>query len=517
MNFLIHGRISTRLATGFGIILLIFAIVTALGVRSIQSLEIDTQRALKIRAAIDFRGSVHDRAIEIRDVVLLPRDQVPTAEIRSIEQLTAQYADAARRLDALMANASTEEREALNQIKQIETRTIPQIQQILKLRADEKFEEAQQFVLEASRSNFVAWLAAINRFINLQEDLSLRATEAAMSTARQTAWMMAGLCGVAILLGILIATAVSQSVVVPLREAREAVERIAQGDLRQPLHTNRQDEIGELLQDISEMQTSLQRMVTDIRESVSSVESVSQEISQGNQSLSQRTDQQAASLLETTASMDQLASAVRQSTENAQEANQLAAQAAAVAQQGGVVVNQVVSQMSEINQSSRKIAEIVAIIDSIAFQTNLLALNAAVEAARAGEQGKGFAVVASEVQSLAQRSSKAASEIKKLINDSVTKVASGSDLVNNAGHTMKEIVEQVQQVTALIGQISGATKEQNIGITQVSQAVGQLEKTTQQNLALVEQNQRSTESLTTEAGRLTEVVAVFQVHPSRSA
>ncbi|MFD4839076.1 methyl-accepting chemotaxis protein [Achromobacter sp. NPDC058515] len=298
----------------------------------------------------------------------------------------------------------------------------------------------------------------------------------------------------------------------PLKEAGQHFDRIAGGDLTARVEAGNTNEIGQLFAALKRMQESLTRTVASVRRGVDEINIGSQEIAAGNTDLSSRTEQQAASLEETAASMEQLASTVKQNADNARQANQLAASASDVAERGGSAVSEVVSTMQGISASSRKISEIVSVIDGIAFQTNILALNAAVEAARAGEQGKGFAVVAGEVRSLAQRSAQAAKEIKGLIEDSVTKVGAGSQQVERAGATMQEIVASVKRVTDIMGEISAASEEQSSGIDQVNRAVSQMDEVTQQNAALVEEAAAAAGSLQEQAQRLAEAVAVFKIN-----
>ncbi|ALM83185.1 methyl-accepting chemotaxis protein [Bordetella sp. N] len=318
--------------------------------------------------------------------------------------------------------------------------------------------------------------------------------------------------GAAVLLMILSRIVFGRAVVRPLVEAGQHFEKIAGGDLTQRVDVRSHNEIGQLYAALKRMQESLTRTVSQVRRGVDEINVGSREISAGNTDLSSRTEQQAASLEETAASMEELASTVKQNADNARQANQLAASASDVAARGGSAVNEVVSTMQGISASSRKISEIVSVIDGIAFQTNILALNAAVEAARAGEQGKGFAVVAGEVRSLAQRSAQAAKEIKGLIEDSVTKVGAGSQQVERAGATMQEIVTSVKRVTDIMGEISAASEEQSSGIDQVNRAVSQMDEVTQQNAALVEEAAAAAGSLQEQAQRLAEAVSVFKVN-----
>jgi methyl-accepting chemotaxis protein len=297
----------------------------------------------------------------------------------------------------------------------------------------------------------------------------------------------------------------------PLRDAINVAETIASGDLTAKVETSRGDEFGQMMRAIANMQERLVHLVSDVRRGTDSMANVSEEIAAGNNDLSQRTEQSAASLEETASSMQELTSTVKQSADSARQANQLAASAAQVAQRGGQVVGQVVSTMDDINASSRKISDIISVIDGIAFQTNILALNAAVEAARAGEQGRGFAVVASEVRSLAGRSADAAKEIKLLINTSVEKVEGGSALVAQAGLTMTEIVSSVQRVTDIMGEITAAASEQSDGIAQVNSAISHLDQMTQQNAALVEESAAAASSMKDQAQRLAQVVATFKL------
>ncbi len=316
---------------------------------------------------------------------------------------------------------------------------------------------------------------------------------------------------VAVLLGIVLAVGVTRSIVKPVHEAVATTERIAGGDLSTPIHAEGTDEMAHLLQSLSAMQTQLATLVHKVRQGSDAVSVASSEIAQGNHDLSARTESQASALQETAASMEELSSTVKQNADNARQANQLAQNASTVAVQGGEVVGQVVDTMRGISESSKKIADIINVIDGIAFQTNILALNAAVEAARAGEQGRGFAVVAGEVRSLAGRSAEAAKEIKTLINDSVGRVDQGTALVDRAGSTMQEVVSSIKRVNDIMGEISAASNEQSIGVGQVGDAVTQMDQATQQNAALVEEMAAAASSLKSLAQDLVTTVSVFKV------
>lgn len=340
------------------------------------------------------------------------------------------------------------------------------------------------------------------------------ASEAMAQFWRNMAIIWALLGATAVLLGVSLYFAIRRAVSQPLGELTAAVTAVAHGDLTHPFQSNRRDEIGVLVGETDAMRGRYLKAMLQVREAAESISNASAEIASGNLDLSQRTEQTASNLQSTASSMAQLTGTVQHSADSARQANQLATNAAEVAVRGGAVVGEVVSTMNEINHSARKIADIIGVIDGIAFQTNILALNAAVEAARAGEQGRGFAVVASEVRSLAGRSAEAAKEIKALIDASVAKVDSGSRLVQTAGDTMTEIVAAVKKVSDIIAQISASAAEQSSGIGNVNAAIGELDQMTQQNAALVEQSAAAAQSLREQASRLEQAVSVFQLTPT---
>jgi len=356
-----------------------------------------------------------------------------------------------------------------------------------------------------------AYLGAMNDLRAFERKNADAQSEELIGSLKTAKTLLIVLSLVSLAVGGTMAYVITRSVAGPVGDAVKAAQVIAGNDLSQRLDSTRRDELGDLLRALSGMQASLQQVVGQVRSSTDSISTASAEIATGNQDLSQRTEQTASNLQETASSMEQLTGTVKQSADSARQANQLAASAAEVAARGGSVVAQVVSTMNEITASSKKIADIIGVIDGIAFQTNILALNAAVEAARAGEQGRGFAVVASEVRSLAGRSADAAKEIKTLIGASVDRVEAGSRLVADAGATMTEIVGSVQRVSDIIGEITAASAEQSDGIGQVNVAVAQLDQMTQQNAALVEESAAAAESLRQQARSLTQVVGTFRL------
>jgi len=355
-------------------------------------------------------------------------------------------------------------------------------------------------------------LTAELRTLNDLVDKRLETTVAASSEAAARARMLVIALGLgALLIGAVSSWLITRSVTRPMHEAIDSANRVKAGDLTVSVAAGGRDETAQLLAAMAAMAANLRQVVGAVRTGVESVTTASSQIAAGNQDLSARTEQQASNLQETASSMEQFTSTIQQSADNARQANQLAAAASETATRGGAVVERMIATMSDITAASKRIADIIQVIDSIAFQTNILALNAAVEAARAGEQGRGFAVVASEVRSLAQRSAQAAKEIKDLIGDSVQKVDAGGLQVAEAGQTMSEIVKQVSRVCDLIGEISAAADEQSSGIAQVNQAVGQMDQVTQQNAALVEESAAAAESLKTQAQHLSQAVAMFKL------
>jgi methyl-accepting chemotaxis protein len=371
--------------------------------------------------------------------------------------------------------------------------------------------------MQAADTHFLAMVKNLDELVQFEKKLAQESYEVAASSARTSGLLLLAILLVAVAASVVAALLMSRVIVRPLHAAIRTADRIARGDLSSDVAVRGSDETGDLLRALAEMTNNLRQLVGEVAGGAHMVADTSAQIAQGNQDLSQRTEEQASTLEETASSMEELTSTVSLNAQNARQASQLAMNASDVARKGGLVVGQVVSTMAGISDSSRKIGDIIGVIDGIAFQTNILALNAAVEAARAGEQGRGFAVVAAEVRNLAQRSAAAAKEIKSLIGESVEKVDAGGKLVNAAGNTMDEIVASVKKVSDLIAEIAAASEEQDAGIQQVNTAVTQMDQVVQQNASLVEEASAATESMKSQAGLLLQMVSRFKLAEGETA
>ena len=507
-------RIGTRLAAGFGTLLALLAVVvlinTVLGnanrARLNAGINAANQKAILVAT---MKSAQLQSGIAIRNIGLQGDVAAMQKEEARIKELHTRYEGARNALLALGLNAG--ERQRLAEIARIDT--------ALQKPFKEAMGQALAFDAENAVKTIVTRVDPLNQAALAEMDQLVVQASASMNAVmleaagrdRELNLVTLLVSALAIVAGAVFAWLITRTIAGPLQEAVSVAERVAEGDLTSQIEASGRDEITRLYAALRKMNDSLATMVGNVRTGTDSIGTASREIAAGNLDLSSRTEQQASALEETASSMEELTATVRQNADNALQANQLAESASGVARRGGEVVAQVVTTMGSINASSKKIVDIISVIDGIAFQTNILALNAAVEAARAGEQGRGFAVVASEVRSLAQRSAMAAKEIKALIDDSVANVGVGSTLVAEAGNRMDEIVSSVDRVTRIIAEIRAASAEQSAGIEEVNQAIGQMDQTTQQNAALVEEAAASAEAMEDQAAALARLVSVFKL------
>ncbi|KQW20156.1 chemotaxis protein [Acidovorax sp. Root402] len=513
-------KIGARLSLAFGLVLLITATIAATGVWRLAVLKEASSRIATVemernalaqewKAAIDLnwvRASASLKATDAGYIQSLTADMATTSQRAS---------EAQKKLEALVDDPTEKalmERVAVTRKAYVDARA----KLLERKKAGEDVFALVDSDLKPLATAYLQSLADVADKTHKQLDEFEGAIIQAAGTSQ---WVLALGAVVSVVLGALFALWTTRSIVGPVQRAVRAADEISHGNLsvQIPDVGNGRNEMAQLLRSLDEMQQNLSRIVGHVRSGSENVATASSEIAQGNNDLSARTEQQASALQETAASMEQLNSTVRQNADNARQANQLAQSASTVAVHGGEVVSQVVDTMKGIHDSSSKIADIIGVIDGIAFQTNILALNAAVEAARAGEQGRGFAVVASEVRSLAGRSADAAKQIKTLINDSVERVAAGTTLVDQAGATMTEVVGSIKRVTDLMGEISAASSEQSQGVAQVGEAVTQMDQVTQQNAALVEEMAAAAASLNNQAQDLVSTVAFFKLSPAQAA
>ncbi|MFY1987823.1 methyl-accepting chemotaxis protein [Achromobacter xylosoxidans] len=506
--------IGTRLTLGFGTVLALLLALTGLS-------QYELTHIGGINRAITEQTWAKANAINIIDVTTRANaranlELIVNTDPRTAETLFARIDTNRKTIDQALETLrplfrTEDERQKLRLLEDVRGRYVKSFQGVGALLKRGERDAARQRLLEET----LPLLDGLqDRVIEISRIQSAEMVDAGADSQRvidNAGMLNLILSGLAVVLGGLFAWRVSKSITAPLAQAVSVAETVARGDLGQPIHAVTRDETGRLLRALHDMQDKLAGAVRTIRAGSETISSAAGQIAAGNTDLSSRTEEQAASLEETAASMEELASTVKQNADNARQANQLAASASEVAQRGGAVVSAVVSTMGDISASSRKISEIVSVIDGIAFQTNILALNAAVEAARAGEQGKGFAVVAGEVRSLAQRSAQAAREVKTLIEASVSKVAEGAGQAENAGTTMQEVVASVKRVTDIMGEIAAASQEQASGIEQVNRAVSQMDEVTQQNAALVEEAAAAAGSMQDQAHALVRAVGVFRL------
>ena len=517
MNFR-NIRMKAKVMMAFAVLAAVVLLVSGLALQSLNRSNARFADYLqgvgqREHLAVDIRAAAMRRAIAARNLVLLSQPGERDAEKALVVQAHQDVQDTIGQLKQMLAKAGDlgeRDRALVGEIERIESLYTPVALDIVGKVAAGQQEEAIAKMNAECRPLLAALLKATAEYIGYEEQQASQRVAAATEAYSQDRLFMLLTSGAAVLAAVAMGWLLSNAVTKPLNRAVQLARAVAAGDLRSNIEVDREDETGQLLEALKGMNDSLATMVGQVRESADGIANASQEIATGNQDLSSRTEQQASALQQTAASMLQMTGTVQTSADNSRQASELARSAAAVAGRGGEVVARVVQTMGEISESSHRIADIIGVIDGIAFQTNILALNAAVEAARAGEQGRGFAVVASEVRVLAQRSAQAAKEIKVLIQASAGKVQAGSALVGEAGVTMDDIVGQVRRMTDLMGEINASADEQSSGIGQVNQAVAAIDRGTQQNAALVEQSAAAAESLRQQADALLQTISVFK-------
>ncbi len=511
--------IKAKLALAFTVMTVIVVVISVLSIRSLAK-ERDAfagyvnEKAARMAMANDVLDATNARAIRARNLVLVSAPADIAEEKAAVNVAHKKVGESIAQLKKALdttPDVAAEEKALFDKIEVVEAKYGPLALRIVGMALDGKREEAIAEMNSQCRPTLAALILAGSNYIVHIESLARDEVKQADADAVTSRNVMLAACALAIGLAITLALFITRSIVTPINVAVDVAQKVAAGDLRSTFDLRGRDETAQLLVALKSMNDSLAGIVGRVRSSSDGIATGSSQIASGSADLSARTEQQASSLEQTAASMEQMNATVKANSDTARKAVELAGSASAAAERGGAVIGQVVATMDDITQSSKKIADIIGVIDGIAFQTNILALNAAVEAARAGEQGRGFAVVASEVRSLAQRSAGAAKEIKDLIGASVDKVSTGSRLVDDARTSMLDIVAQVRSVSTLIAEIGSATIEQTAGIGQVCSAVGQLDQATQQNAALVEESSAAAESLKQQAASLAEMVGVFKL------
>ena len=514
--------IAKRLSLGFGLVAMFLLLLITLGLTSMRQIQDRMDETTKVNnvetsLAQTMDLTVTERALAMRNLILLKEDKEIQIEVTRIAAQEKKYDAAQQKLGkmfALRAGTSNEERNLLEQIRRQSELAAPFIQRAATLALNQQQDDAYKLLRYEFRPVQKQWWELLRALIAVEEKQNNEASinaEAAYSQARLVMLIIGSLAlATSLLAAVLITRGVTRQLGCEPGEAAAIAGQIASGNLAVAIHT-RAGDTHSLLFAMQSMRDSLAQIVQQVHASTETIATAAGQIAMGNLDLSSRTEQQASTLEQTASSMEELTSTVRINTDHARQANGLAESASDVATKGGAVVAQVVDTMAAIDVSARKIVDIIAVIDGIAFQTNILALNAAVEAARAGEQGRGFAVVATEVRNLAQRSAAAAKEIKDLIGDSVDKVQAGNRLVEQAGSTMHEVVASVRRVTGIMSEMMSASQEQSAGIEQINMAVTQMDNVTQQNAALVEEAAAAAQAMQEQVNSLNDVVSVFRV------
>jgi methyl-accepting chemotaxis protein len=513
-------KIGQRLAFGFAVVLGLSIVITAIGIMKVSAVAKATHEMMqkpitKERLASDWSRDISVAIVRTTAIAKSNDPSLAPFFASSGAEATKKVLETMKQIEALLS--SEKEKALFEKLKEVRKGFAAGRDELTKLKAAGQSDEANTLLEKAFIPVANNYRDTVGEFLDLQRK-NLDALSAEVDTVEASSRIqLIALAALVLLFGVVCAWRLTAGITRPLEAAVAAARKVADGDLTGRIDVRSKDELGQLQQALTDMNSKLLQIVGQVRTGTDAIATASTEIAAGNLDLSSRTEQQAASIEETASSMEELTSTVKQNADNAMQANTLVNNASNIAVRGGEVVSEVVKTMEDITTSSKKIVDIIGVIDGIAFQTNILALNAAVEAARAGEQGRGFAVVAAEVRTLAQRSANAAKEIKTLIDDSVGKVATGSVLVERAGATMEEIVTSVKQVTDIMAEITAASREQSTGIEEVNRAIAQMDQVTQQNSALVEEAAAAAASLQDQSAQLAQVVGGFKLDGSGRA
>jgi methyl-accepting chemotaxis protein len=514
MGFLANMNIAKRLGVGFALVLGLTLVIAAAAVWRLNAIADATRAMMAVPLAKE--RMMEEWHMQTFAAVRRTAAIVKSSDPSLVEFFKADGVKTASRSTELQKQIEAlvdgdEERALFGRIGELRKAYTSSKQRAIKAKAAGDTAEAERILNQEYVPTSEAYEGKQAELVKMQQNRIDTIAREIDNASRHSARMIMIVAGIAVLFGAGCAWVLANAIVRPIRQAVDLAEKVAAGDLTQHIDASGTCETGALLRALRNMNDSLVAIVAQVRSGTDTIATASAEISAGNMDLSSRTEQQAGSLGTTASTVEELTGTVRQNADNARQASQLSIAASEIATQGGAVVDQVVQTMGAINDSSKKIVDIISVIDGIAFQTNILALNAAVEAARAGEQGRGFAVVAGEVRTLAQRSAAAAKEIKALIVDSVNKVEDGTKLVDQAGMTMSEVVDSIRKVSDIVAEIASASGEQSTGIEQVNHAIADMDSSTQHNAALVEESAAAATALRDQADKLAEVVALFHI------